>query len=376
MFAYVALNTKGNAPPMPQIALVTDKSKAEPYLPLVLSQYGDIRQFGLNTGDCEHAGDPELIVFACDLSDDSSLRHIRSMSAACGQDSARLFVLPKADRRLIVQAYALGAHDVIAHPLSRAQIDSVVTPLIKGADAHWESLTAIQLSALKISLRLFERTHKNPRVGDALTPDATLHAARLVIEATRQDGLAPMLEALRSHHNYTFRHSMFVAGTLVSFADLLGFRAADVELLSAGGLLHDIGKIEMPLALLDKTGKLTESEWGKLKDHPSAGACLLRREDGWAPEVIDAALHHHERVDGRGYPDALSGAPLSDVARIVAIADAFSALIDKRAYKAPMPADTAYQMMRQSEGHFDPDLLDAFEAVAHALKPRASASPY
>jgi putative nucleotidyltransferase with HDIG domain len=177
-----------------------------------------------------------------------------------------------------------------------------------------------------------------------------------------------LLDALRSHNNYTFRHSMFVTGTLVSFCDRLGFNEEDIGRAATAGLLHDIGKVVTPNAILDKPGRLDPSEMAIMRGHVTAGRDILRRDGDWPADIVHAVLHHHERLDGAGYCNGLSGAAITDLTRMVSIADVFSALIDKRAYKPAMSGRDAYQIMLKAEGHLDMDLVAAFEPIAHSIK--------
>ena len=354
-------------PHHPDVILIYDGQCASHELTRMLERGHSVLAFPLH-GEIASVDAP-LLVLDIDINNACSARQARVIAHEIAPHAARLFVLTSSDRREIVQAYSLGAHDFVARPFSTASLDRVLEPLFThGVERSWERLSPIQMSALKVSLKLFECTHAQAVQGLALRPDATATAARLVVEASRHNGLEQLLTALRGHHNYSFRHSMFVAGTLVSFADILGFNAADTELIATAGLMHDVGKLAAPTTLLDKPGRLEAWELATLREHPRAGAELLRREEGWPAEVIDAVLHHHERMDGKGYPDAAPATAISDISRIVSIADAFSALIDKRAYKPPMAAADAFMIMRESEGQFDQKLLEAFEPVALSLK--------
>lgn len=173
-------------------------------------------------------------------------------------------------------------------------------------------------------------------------------------------GLNEWIDALDRHHNYSFRHSMFVCGSLTYFAHSLGIRGADLELLTVGGLLHDIGKSSIPNAILDKPGKLDDEEWEAMKKHPEYSRTILLNEQNLDKIIVTMAASHHERLDGTGYPDGLSGPSIADYVRLTAIADVYSALIDKRAYKGSMSSEDALDLMGKFEGHLDPDLLRSF----------------
>jgi putative nucleotidyltransferase with HDIG domain len=152
----------------------------------------------------------------------------------------------------------------------------------------------------------------------------------------------------------------------VSFANLLGVRGRDLENVVAAGMLHDLGKSAVPHDILDKPARLDHAEWAVMRQHPHWGAQILAGSN-WAPEIIDAVRHHHERLDGEGYPDGLSGARVPDLTRLVTIADVFSALIDKRAYKNKMSGQGAFEIMRGAEGHLDLDFVRAFTPIAMSV---------
>jgi len=132
--------------------------------------------------------------------------------------------------------------------------------------------------------------------------------------------------------------------------------------LTVGGLLHDIGKAKIPLEILDKPGKLDEREWQTMKLHPVYSNDILADESGLDAELVAMAVSHHERIDGAGYPNALSGAQINDPVRLTAIADVYSALIDKRAYKGSMTSEAALDLMGSFDGHLDMDLLRSFRS--------------
>ncbi len=144
---------------------------------------------------------------------------------------------------------------------------------------------------------------------------------------------------------------------------LYGLDENEVELLSHASLLHDIGKIGIPDAILLKPGKLNEKEFEIMKQHTTIGGLMLKDSDKYPimhmGQII--AMQHHEKYDGSGYPNALVGEEIHLFARIVAIADVFDALSSKRPYKDPFPLEKTIAIMKDGHGkHFDPNLLDLF----------------
>ena len=309
------------------------------------------------------------VVFCVDLSSPDTVREIRNRFVDASVQAPRIFVLNNSDRRTIVQAYSAGAHQLLVAPVSVTSAEQVVGPLVnRSVEWLWGELTNVQQSALRISLKLFEDTHTSSLRGEGLDRTAVTRACNGVISAVSHHDFPSLLDALRSHHNYTFRHSMFVTGALVSFCDLLGFRQEDISRAATAGMLHDIGKTVTPNAILDKPGRLDPAELAIMRGHVTSGADILSRHGDWPPEIVHAVLHHHERLDGTGYVDGLAGSAITDLTRMVSVADMFSALIDKRAYKPAMSGKDAYQVMLQAKGHLDMDLVAAFEPIACAVK--------
>jgi HD-GYP domain-containing protein (c-di-GMP phosphodiesterase class II) len=139
----------------------------------------------------------------------------------------------------------------------------------------------------------------------------------------------------------------------------LGYEPADAERLRIAGLLHDVGKIGVSEAVLRKAGKLTDDEYEQIKKHPEIGYRILKDLKG-LEDILPAVLHHHERLDGRGYPAGLRADDIPLSARIVAAADTFDAMSSTRSYRAKMPRETVLAELERSAGtQLDPAVVDA-----------------
>jgi diguanylate cyclase (GGDEF)-like protein/putative nucleotidyltransferase with HDIG domain len=161
-------------------------------------------------------------------------------------------------------------------------------------------------------------------------------------------------------------HSRQVADLSAAVARRLGLGDEDVLRVQLGGWLHDVGKIAVPDAMLTKAGPLTADEWQAMRTHPAIGADLLRHFPELAPACL-AVRHHHERFDGTGYPDRLSGDQIPLDARIVAAADAYSAMTADRPYHQPRrPVDAIDELRRSAGGHLDPVVVAALIEELHA----------
>lgn len=165
---------------------------------------------------------------------------------------------------------------------------------------------------------------------------------------------------LKTADNYTYMHSVAVSALMVALAQQLGFDEAGVHQAAMAGLLHDIGKAHSDLEILNKPGPLTGLEFAHMKHHPVAGYELLKHsvEDDL---VLDACRHHHERLDGTGYPDRLQGDQISQLARMAAICDVYDAITSDRPYKKGWSPAVALQRMAQwRDTHLDARIFGAF----------------
>jgi putative nucleotidyltransferase with HDIG domain len=189
-------------------------------------------------------------------------------------------------------------------------------------------------------------------------------AASKIADSIAEDGLSNWLTTVRRHHEGTYQHCLLVTGIAVDFGLNLGLGNADIERLHAAAMFHDIGKARIPLAVLDKPSRLDDAERALIETHPAAGYDALKGNAAISPEILDAVRHHHEYLDGSGYPDALSAESISDIVRMLTIADIFAALIEERHYKPAMPRDRAYEILRSMRGKLELPLVAAFREVA------------
>ena len=162
---------------------------------------------------------------------------------------------------------------------------------------------------------------------------------------------------------WTAGHSERVTEIALKIGHVMGLTPSELENLNRGGLLHDIGKIAVPISVLDKPGKLTEEEYQIIKTHPRVGARILEPIDAYVP-VIPIVLQHHEHFNGKGYPDGVAGKDISLGARILAVADVFDAITSERPYRKGMDLKVALTIIKQESGEqFDPKVVQAFLEV-------------
>ena len=188
----------------------------------------------------------------------------------------------------------------------------------------------------------------------------------VVIEVDFLERVSEALDyALSSRDEYTHDHSSRVVELAMALGRKCGMRPGELSMLHASARFHDIGKIGIPDKILQKPGPLTPEEFDIIKSHTWVGASIMGRVN--VPNIDDyigVILHHHERVDGTGYPDGLVGNDICMGARIVAIADAYDAMVSRRTYRNSMPHDRVVDILREESGsHFDPRLVEAFIRV-------------
>jgi len=195
-----------------------------------------------------------------------------------------------------------------------------------------------------------------------------------------------LCQAVETKDLYTRGHSDRVSRGSVMIAREIGMRSERVEAIGYAGMLHDVGKLGVPTKVLQKTGKLTEEEYAAIQLHPMRGLDIVR-EIGFLDEALAGIMHHHERIDGRGYPMGLTGDEIPEFARVLAVADAFDSMTSTRSYRGARPVDEAIAELRKCSGtQFDPEFVEAFVAAikregwhspapsAHSL--RTSPSPF
>ena len=185
---------------------------------------------------------------------------------------------------------------------------------------------------------------------------AQFAAQQRAYEAT----VSALCQAVETKDVYTRGHNERVSRGAVMIAREIGMRADRVEALRMAGMLHDIGKIGVPTSVLQKNGELTDDEYAAIQLHPMRGLDIVR-EIGFLDEALAGIMHHHERIDGRGYPMGLAGDEIPEFARVLGVADAFDAMTSTRSYRGARPVPEAVAELRKWAGRqFDPAFVDAF----------------
>lgn len=248
-----------------------------------------------------------------------------------------------------------------------AQSEVVLQDIAAQADspAAKESLEAEVARAARICHRartavmsLFQEARMGRAVATAqLTPLVDDISASVL----RNPGALVSLARLKTVDDYTYLHSVAVCGLMIALARQLGLPESDMHEIGMAGLVHDLGKADIPDAILNKPGKLTDAEFEIIKNHPAAGHRMLLEGQGVGAVPLEVSLHHHEKIDGSGYPHHLAGDAISLYAKMGAVCDVYDAITSTRAYKAPWsPAESLRKMTEWSDGHFDRTVFHAF----------------
>ena len=238
--------------------------------------------------------------------------------------------------------------------------DVFVMPLLREADL----LGVVALSAPGASLD-DARTTAVRRLADRLALGVADVQLVRELESLSAGTLTAFARVVDANSAWTAGHSERVTSISLAIGERLGLSGREMDSLRRGGLLHDIGKIGVPPAILDKAGPLSDAEREVMMSHPSLGAQILQPIDAFA-DAIPIVRSHHERLDGGGYPDGLRGDDIPYLARILAVADVFDALVSDRPYRAGLPMARAVGIITESVGtHFDAAAVSAFLAAVN-----------
>lgn len=230
---------------------------------------------------------------------------------------------------------------------------------VKKVSAAEETKAARRL--LNASRKAVEGMFSDVRMGKAVTAEAVMPLVDdIAASIERNQSALISLARLKTQDDYTYMHSVAVCALMTALAKQLGLDEQSVRHAGLAGLLHDVGKAAIPLEILNKPGALTEEEFKAVKLHPEKGHALLI-ESGINDEVtLDVCLHHHEKMNGSGYPHGLVGDKISLFAKMGAICDVYDAVTSNRPYKLGWEPSESLKKMASWNGHFDLEILKAF----------------
>jgi HD-GYP domain-containing protein (c-di-GMP phosphodiesterase class II) len=302
---------------------------------------------------------PALLLVVCDP--------VGAVGAMLGEDRVEQLM------DTLVECIAMEVEDGLVQRFGALEI-AVVLPHVPGEGALEYRITAID-AAFDAAARKLSLPRVAARIGRAIAApgnrsatrlldaaDATLSRARPSRREARQSALA-LSAVLGMREGVALAHPWHVATLSRSIAAKLQLDRESVDSCELAGLLHDVGKFAVPERVLLHDGPLDDHDWEMMRLHPAAGAELLARVPSLR-HLAPIVLHHHERYDGGGYPRGLSGDEIPLESRIVAVADAYSAITARRPYRASRtPASASSALRNGADGHFDPRVVVALESV-------------
>ncbi len=251
---------------------------------------------------------------------------------------------------------------------SPAEVAAEVEQLLVAGEKHKPVSTSLE-DEVKRAQKLCERSKEavvamfgEVRMGHAIDAERVTELVEEISESVSRNPDAMIsLARLKTSNEYTYMHSVAVCALMIALARQLELSEEQVRDAGMAGLLHDIGKMMIPDAILNKPGKLTDAEFKTIRDHPMAGWTLIKDNRSINAIVLDVCLHHHEKVDGSGYPHHLAGDQISLFAKMGAVCDVYDAITSNRPYKNGWdPAESIRKMAEWSKGHFDQVVFQAF----------------
>ncbi len=266
---------------------------------------------------------------------------------------------------------ACGATDIVINVVLGVGV--VTVPPLKNRSVYRTARTVHLTRALRTIERskpLMKSIFEDARMGNSVPVGKAMCVVE-EIAACMGDSAQALVELsrLKTRDEHTFFHSVAVTALMMHLGRSLKADEKAVHVLGLGGLLHDVGKLKLPMKILNKTSRLTDVEMAQVRQHPAHGYDLLSRQDDMPDVVLDICMNHHERLDGKGYPKGLSAGQISLPVRIASICDVYDALTSRRPYKkAWIPRDAAKFMSKQ-EGQFDQTILRSFFRCLNFIEP-------
>ena len=277
-------------------------------------------------------------------------------------DSGITEVLIDARKGLDVETAPPGPAAAAPAPVAAAQPDTSPVPAVHNPPASMSDELQRAVKICAHASRAVSAMFQEARMGNAISSEV---AGALVDEISssvmRNPGALISMARLKTVDDYTYMHSVAVCALMVALSRQLGLDEKQTREAGMAGLLHDMGKALMPTEVLNKPGKLTEEEFRIIKSHPERGHEVLLEGGGTSEVALDVCLHHHEKVDGSGYPHGLKDEQISLMAKMGAVCDVYDAITSNRPYKAGWdPAESLRKMTEWSKGHFDMRVFQAF----------------
>jgi putative nucleotidyltransferase with HDIG domain len=334
---------------VPRLLIVDDEAPVREFLQEALAPMcrdicvaADLRQ----AMRCSQAHNHDVLLADVCLPGCSGVQ-LLEMSQQLGWDCAVILMTGHAHIDQVVQGVKLEAADFLLKPFSLDTLGAAVIDAYRKLNRSRQNRREREV----LSKGLRERTEE-------------LQIMRQSLRDSYRSSLETLVAALEVREHETYAHSFRVRSYALHLAALMNYPAEELQLLAYAAILHDIGKIAVPDAILLKPGPLTPKEFEKLKIHPVIGETIVRRM-GFLNGAANIIRHHHERWDGRGYPDGLSQLQVPFGSRLFAVVDTIDAMTSHRCYrKALTLAETRAELLRCARTQFDPAIVEAAVAVS------------
>jgi putative nucleotidyltransferase with HDIG domain len=361
---------------LPTIFAIHDRPELAKDVLRNLANRAKIRSVQLSKGHIGDIGSADLVVVDVDLEDDAVIAALRSKILDRLPKRQPVIVLTTAtQQRRVTDAALLERTHFALRPLDANRFVESVDYLL-ASNRNWkaderaeqqERLAALapqHRAALSAGDEALSSIFAFARGEEQIRPAEILAQGAVIVDSLAGQDLSHWIKAVREHHDGTYQHCMLVTGVAIAFGQLMHIPQTDLKRLALATLLHDVGKASVPASILDKPGPLTDGEMKIMRDHPVTGAALIAGTPDIDPIVVDVVRHHHEYLDGSGYPDGLKGQEIDDLVRITTIADVFAALVEKRSYKPPMSGMQAHEILVSMGAKLDQPLVRVMRAIA------------
>lgn len=349
---------------MNRLAFVSDSTFDAERLRRQLAGLLEVRFIGL--ADIHRAKPDRFTVVAADLGNASGLLDLKEWMKSRPKGAKVIFATQPGSRLETTQAYALGATDVVSTPIDVKELLQKIWSDFAVLAGDSSELVAQGHPGVAAAHDGLQAIFTTACLGEAFDTSNIRAASAAVVDEIESKGLSSWIDTVRKHHSQTYQHCLLVTGVAAAFGKHLGLRPADRHRLSVAGMLHDVGKAMVPVAILEKPRPLDPNEMAIMKKHPEYGVQVLKCGVGLQSELMDIVAHHHEYLDGSGYPHGLQASEISDLVRITTICDVYSALVEKRAYKPPLSSQKAYETILEMGPKLDKDLVREFSFVLKA----------
>lgn len=348
-----------------RLLLASDIDDENYELARILQNAGSVESISIFDLPDHPASDFSGVIVDIDLTSPEAVQRVRKkLTGKAYQALPRLFVLSNSLHHGSAQAWSLGATDTIQRPFDPDSILHRIRHAFPETPASERTNNAKILNrgiaaAQSVLVKIFDRLP----AGIPLKLEDVLKAEGDIIHALRKSSLKEWLAAVNSHHKRSYRQTLLVTGYATAFAQYLGMREDDQRRIVRAALLHDVGKAFVPALILDKA-ELTPEEDAIMMSHTRMGYDELLKQGDFPAEVLDVVLHHHEMLDGTGYPEGLSADRISDITRIITLVDTYTMLMESRGDMPALSPVRAFAILESLEGKIDGALLHAFRPVA------------